>query len=477
MKVNAVHRAIDAAQVWFTRSRKKIGPSRGDRQPADIDHLSQLIREHRQEQRATRFPAACRREGTTDKTAIKISVIAWDVGHNALGRAHLLADVLRNQYRVEVIGANFSRYGDRIWEPLRTGSRVPIRSFPGENFPGHFQRMNTIAKQIDGDVIYVSKPRLPSMELAILAKLYRNRPILLDIDDYEPGFFKNRDPLSLSGVKAKSRTRDFFRPYGETWTRFSESLIPMFDRTTVSNEELRKKFGGLVVPHIRDELDFDTTDRPRDALRKALHFSPEERVIVFLGTPLVHKGLARLADALRKLKHSDYKLLIIGSPVNKKAHRFFRRCNPEQIILIPNVPFADLSSYLSIGDLICLVQNEDDAISHYQMPAKFTDALSMGIPILASNVPPLENVAREKLVELLNDVPLERRIDHILSNYETYKHAAMRNRSVFLQRYSYAANLPKLKNMIDSSMNNPTPIPDVYRELVSYHHRVFSHIA
>ena len=74
------------------------------------------------------------------------------------------------------------------------------------------------------------------------------------------------------------------------------------------------------------------------------------------------------------------------------------------------------------------------------MPAKFTDGLSMEIPMLASNVPVLENLAKEGLVELLGGMPLEQKIDEIFSNYEVYKRRAVCNREVFLQKYSYGAN-------------------------------------
>ena len=103
-----------------------------------------------------------------------------------------MADVLRTHYDVELIGANFPRFGTEIWEPLRIGSRVTIKNFPGANFPEYFKRMEDIAEQIEGDIIYVSKPRLPGLELAILAKMYRNRPIILDIDDYELGLRKSQ---------------------------------------------------------------------------------------------------------------------------------------------------------------------------------------------------------------------------------------------------------------------------------------------
>ena len=401
-------------------------------------------------------------------------MIAWDLGHNPLGRTYLLADVLRHDYDVELIGANFPRFGNEVWEPLRNSSRVTIKSFPGGNFPEHFKCMEDIAQQIDGDVIYVSKPRLPSLELAILAKLHRNRPVILDVDDYELGFFKNRKPLTLKQVKTKRRKPDFICPHDEAWTRYGESLIPMFEQVTVSNEELRKKFGGMILPHIRDEHDFDPTAYPRDALRAELGFTREDKVVLFAGTPRMHKGFKQIADALESLNRPDYKLLIVGSPVDNEALRFFNNARPGRVKVLPNAPFCDLPGYLCIGDLICLLQAEDQVTAHFQMPAKFTDGLSMGIPLLATNVPPLENLAQNGLVELLGDTPLDRKIDEIFSGYEAYKHKAMQNREIFLREYSYGANLPGLKDTIDHLLNNPAPIPDAFRELVSYHRRIFS---
>ena len=342
----------------------------------------------------------------------KVSVIAWDLGHNPLGRAYLLADVLRANYDVELIGANFPRFGNKIWEPLRIGSRVTIKNFVGGNFPEHFKRMEDIAEQIEGDIIYVSKPRLPSLELAILAKMCRNRPIILDIDDYELGFFENRRSLTLETVKTNSRKLDFDCPHDELWTRYSESLIPLFEQVTVSNEELQKKYGGMVLPHIRSEVDFEPSSYPRDAIREKLGFSPEDKVILFAGTPRMHKGFVRVATALKKLNRTDSKLLIVGSSADSESRRYINNIDPEYVKVIPNVPFCDLPSYLCVGDLICLLQDKRKVTSHFQMPAKFTDGLSMAIPMLATNVPPLVNLANDGLVELLDDTPLEKKNCH-----------------------------------------------------------------
>ena len=469
-------RARDAMRTIVRRTVKVARPVQGARRGTSVEHVSRLVAECRKGRE--RFATGTGAKGTAaDKPATKISVIAWDLAHNPLGRAHLLADALRNEYDVELIGATFPRFGEELWEPLRTGSRVTIKRFPGSNFPQHFKSMTDVAEQVDGDIIVVSKPRLPGLELAILAKLHRNRPIVLDIDDYELGFFENRQPLTLREIKAGARKLDTDCPHDEVWTRYGESLIPLFDRITVSNEELQKKYGGMVVPHVRDAHDFDPAIYPRDEIRAALGFGTEDRVIVFAGTPRVHKGYERTVAALEKLNFGTYKFLLIGSPADRASRRFIEKLNNESIRIVPNVPFRDLPGYLCAGDLICLLQDESSVTSNYQMPAKFTDGLSMGIPMLATRVPPLVNLANAGLVELLDETPLDRTIERIFGNYDVHKAAALRNRQVFLERFSYDAVVPRLKDLIEPLLGRPAPIPDEFRELVSHHRAIYSSVA
>ena len=97
-----------------------------------------------------------------------MAVIAWDVGHNPFGRAHLLADLLRDRYDVELWGAQFDRYGSHIWSPLR-GSPIPVRRFRGGSFPEFLDTVEDVARRIVEDALYVSKPRWPSLALGALA--------------------------------------------------------------------------------------------------------------------------------------------------------------------------------------------------------------------------------------------------------------------------------------------------------------------
>ena len=463
-------RAFGAIGFALRRSRRSPDADGGTPRAQRADAVSELIRGHRKKPSASgSFPVA----PASREARIKVSVIAWDVGHNPLGRAYLLADVLRNEYEVELIGAHFPRFGTEVWKPLQDARRVTLKTFRGANFPEHLGKMEDVAEQIEGDVIYVSKPRLPSLELAILAKLHRNRPVILDIDDYELGFFEDRRPLSIAELKAGPLDPDVDCPHDGVWTRLSESLIPHFERITVSNEELQRKYGGTVVPHVRDEADFAPDLYPRDAIRRELGFAPEDKVILFAGTPRMHKGLARLVDALRELDRPECKMLVVGSPADGESYRFLNGLESPSIRCVVDVPFADLPGYLSAGDLVCLLQDEESATSAFQMPAKFTDALAMGIPVLASNVPPLANLAEKGLVELLGDRSPAEGIDAIFSNYPACKERALANREVFLREFSYGVGLARLKEIIEGARGRPREIPTAFDELIACQRSLF----
>ena len=452
------------------------GPTRTtDCRPVQLKHLQALIREQRENWWSKKGPVATQSQVRTERPMAKVSIVAWNVTHNAVGRAYLLADLLRRHYQVEIVAASFPRFGDGLWEPLRDCSRVTIKSFPGGDFPEHFARMEGVAQQLDGDIIYVSKARLPAMELGILAKMHRNRPLLLDVDDYEVAFVKDNAPMDLKAIMQTTPKRDFKSPHEGTWTRYGESLIAGFDGLTVSNEELRRKYGGTIIPHVRDEADFDPAIYDRNKIRTALGFDSSDKVIVFVGTPRTHKGLTQTASALSRLNSRRYKFLVVGSAMDKKTQRFFASVNRSQVKHLSNVPFLDVPAYLAAGDLICLIQEETSLTSHYQMPAKFSDGLAMALPILASDVPPLRHLAQEGLVELVGEGALDQRIAEVFDNYAVYRRKAELNRRVFLAEYSYRGNLPKLMHVIEDVVRTYSPVRAEFLELVEYHRRVFAY--
>ena len=198
-------RAVEVVRNARAKSGRKTAARPDAGQLEVTDRLAKLVRERGQGPR----PAA-RKQPAAGESRTRVTVITWDLGHNPLGRAYLLADVLRRDYDVELVGAQFPRFGNEVWEPLRNCSRVAIKSFPGGNFPEHFKRMEDIAQQVEGDVIYVSKPRLPGLELAILAKLHRNRPVIVDVGRLRTGIFQEPQTTFTEAGETKTSQAGLF---------------------------------------------------------------------------------------------------------------------------------------------------------------------------------------------------------------------------------------------------------------------------
>src|SRR6202022_2856615 len=95
----------------------------------------------------------------------RIVVVAWDLTHNAASCAFMLADLLRRQHDVEIIGPTF--LGDEIWEPIRD-TENPIRSFPGFELPQFVEDAERFVSSVEADGIYASKPRFPTLLLSML---------------------------------------------------------------------------------------------------------------------------------------------------------------------------------------------------------------------------------------------------------------------------------------------------------------------
>ena len=385
---------------------------------------------------------------------LRVAVIAWDVGHNPYGRAYLLAEALSRRYEVSLVGFQFPRFGDAVWPPLRD-ARIKPMVIPGCDFPGFQHSLASLVPQIDADVIIACKARLPALQLGLMLKAARNRPLLVDVDDYELSFFENRAPLvDLGEVSPASLTV----PFEESWTRYAENLLPFADSIIVSNPALAAKFGGVEVPHARDETRFDPARFKRSKARRRLGLRSWHRVVLFVGTPRPHKGLREVLAALKACRRRNCRLVIVGTPPDDWFAAELQRAGGNHLRMLPDQPFEALPELLSGADLVCLLQDPENEISKYQMPGKVVDAAAMGIPILASRTPPLAPLIDAGLVEPVTKDTLADRLAHWLgpSRHRTARIEAAR--TWFLENASYAAILPTLVDLIEQQLAGPRPI-------------------
>lgn len=407
----------------------------------------------------------------TDRRSV--AVLAWDVGHNPLGRANVLAEVLARHFDVELWGAQFDRYGSHVWAPLRR-AQTPVNVFPGRAFPEHLPTMEAVAAEIEADAVWVSKPRLPSYLLGILAKQSRNRPLVLDVDDHELAFFAEDRSLDLSELLGRSRPDDLEWPFERAWTRACDGFIDAADQVTVSNVALQERYGGLLVPHARDEHHFDPAQVDREEVRHRLGVEPEERLLLFGGTPRAHKGVVEVLEALEWLGDDRYRVLVFGT---REFEEMRGRLGPlaKWARVLPAQSFDELPELVAAADLACVIQDPTHPVSRYQMPAKVSDALAMAVPCLVTPTPPLAPLVDEGVLQVLEpgDV-LHERIAGIFDDHDDARARATRGRSVFLRDLSYEAVARSVVPLFEGLMDDPPDVTERLTELADAPARAFA---
>jgi glycosyltransferase involved in cell wall biosynthesis len=303
---------------------------------------------------------------------LTVSVLTFDLSDNATARADLLARLLAPRYRVHVVGP---RFGRSLWGPAReTG--IEHREVEGVRYPRFAGRLGAVARLADGDILYASKPRPTSFGVALLSRARRRRPLVLDIDDWELGFFLRSGLWGTAG-----RALNFGNPNGLPWTWLMERLVGRADALTVGSRFLERRFGGTLLPHVRDTEAWDPARFDRDAARAALG-ARGRRVVMFLGTPRGHKGVDDLVAAV-PLLGENVLLAIVGVDLSSEAARRWNAM--PNVRVFGEVAFDEAPRWLIGADVVAVPQRDTpDTIG--QVPAKLFDAMALARPVVSTRV-------------------------------------------------------------------------------------------
>jgi glycosyltransferase involved in cell wall biosynthesis len=380
---------------------------------------------------------------------MKVSVLCFDVSGNAAGRADLLARLLEPLGPVEVIGP---RFGPAVWKPVASG---PIRyaSVPSRRMPGFLATMAELARRADGDLIYASKTKLGSAGVGYLKRVAGKRPLLLDIDDWELGFYIRSGFWGTVG-----RALNLGNPNGLPWTWLCERFTRLADGVTVASHFLQERFGGTLIPHVRDTDAWKPGCADAAEGRRRLGLDGK-RIVMFLGTPRGYKGLDDLAAAVASLGRADVALAVVGaSPDSPAGRRILERC--PAVALLPWVPFDEIPTLLSAADVVAVPQREtSDTVG--QVPAKLFDAMALGRPVVSTRVSMIPEILEGcgLLVEP-GDVPgLAAAIARLLDGPAEAEALGARARERCVERYSFQSARRDLFPLIERVMARPKGNP------------------
>jgi len=320
----------------------------------------------------------------------RAAIGCWDLAHNPAGRAIVLYDLLDRDWDVELIGPVWTQFGGKVWPPIAQSNRK-IRTFTCETLADFLPAAQTFAETNSYDLIVISKPRAPALAFGAMIKKNHGCPMILDVDDLELSFADSQDPVPETEIK-KNLVEAFRLPFESMAIRYCDKLIGEADSVTVSNIALRGRYGGHIVRHARDENIFDPAHYDREHARKVLGLKKNDFALMFVGTPRPHKGIYDIAEALHEMDDPRFVLNIIGEINYPGMRERLEGYDKARINFYPGCGFHELPNYLIAADAIPLLQNPENEISQYQIPAKLSHGSAVGLQIIISGVPPIYDV-------------------------------------------------------------------------------------
>ncbi|MBT8202968.1 MAG: glycosyltransferase, partial [Acidimicrobiia bacterium] len=411
-----------------------------------------------------------RPDRATDHDRPRAAVVAWDLAHNMAARARVLADLLSTFAETDMVGALFDDFGSELWPPLRDRPNEPI-TFPAHGLTDFLAQAYAVAAATgDYQLLHICKPRFPGLLYGALLQRANNCSILLDIDENEQSFVGDHAPAVEVGTDELEALK---RPMDEAGTALGIALGLDAPVRTVSNVALQRHLGGSIIRHARDEHDFEMSDELRAHGRELLGANERDFVILFMGTPRPHKGLDVIVEALGLLD-DDFVLHVVGSTGQLGVDTSRAR-----VVSHPLVPFSEVPVWLAGCDAIVLMQDPQHPISQFQIPAKIADGLSMGLPVVATDVPPMDDLP-PNVVLRANDAPaLAQRLLELREAEDAQ--AAIDRKALFRAEFSNTVNGARLQLLAALADDIPRetfasfvgPVLDHARAAYRFHRRRF----
>ena len=324
---------------------------------------------------------------------MKVSILCADLSSNCLGRSYILARVLEREFKVEIVGPLF---GEGIWTPLASES-IALRPLKVARHLGGIGAIRQLAALADGDLLYANKTLATSFGAALIARHYRPRPLLLDIDDWDAAFVRD----AYAKLRGRARLRYLLSSIARPHMSHAYLNAPLLERwvdcadgITVSNRFLQQRFGGALIRHGRDTDAFRPGRFDRNERRQAHGLDPNRPVVLFLGTMHPYKGVDDLIDALRDVGDDRPQLLLVGVGEDPQARQTLARARRElggDVVSFGPQPFERLPEFMALADIAAIPQR-DAASTRGQMPAKLFDAMALGVPVLSTAVSDIPQV-------------------------------------------------------------------------------------
>ena len=379
-------------------------------------------------------------------TKLNISLIVSDLSSKGAGRwggairPFLLTQALQKLgHNVKIFGIAYEENG-----LAELPKDLPITSIPCPyyaKFGGTWRSLKQLLPKIDGDILYAVKLKPSSYGIALLKKYLSNRPLIVDIDDWEMSW------VGGDGWRYNFTTNKFIEdlfkgdaplqhPDHPFYLQKIEKLASLADKITLHTQFIQKRFGGIYIPNGKDPDLFDPQKYDPQKTRQKYNLE-KYKIIMFPGAPRPYKGVEDILRALDQLNNPEFKLVIVGGSPYDNYDKKLQQTWGKWLIQLPKSPVQAMPEIVSTADLV-VVPQQDTPATQAQFPLKLTDGMAMEKPILATKVGDIPAILGDTgyLVDPSSPEQLANKIDWIFNHLEEAQTKGKQARERCIKSYS-----------------------------------------
>jgi glycosyltransferase involved in cell wall biosynthesis len=215
-------------------------------------------------------------------------------------------------------------------------------------------------------------------------------------------------------------------------------------------ENLVKFIPNGVNPNLFNPENFD-----KNEIKKRFGLS-QKKVLGYVGTYRKWHGLDISLETIELLSKIDksYHLVLIGSgkEFNNVKEKIRSKNLPSYVTQIPFVPHQEVAKYIACFDFALMTY--PPIKNFYFSPLKIFEYMSMGIPVVTSNLGQIKEIVDDKINGILVDPPTpEGFVSGILKAQELYDQIGYNSRQLMISNYTWEKNCQEVLAMCKNLLN------------------------
>ncbi len=251
---------------------------------------------------------------------------------------------------------------------------------PEGNFIRRFLYYKNLLKK--EQISWIFTPTETDIKMVLLLKIFTKAKIAIDIHGLTHEEMYYFGSINLT-------TKKFLSWRNRLFVRF-------FDVVYVVSNKMRNYFSlkerGVVVYGGVSLNDFPVSDIYKE------EFNSQPMEIAYTGNLREYQGLAFLLDTLVELKKRDFNFvikLVVSGNENEIETTLKNKGLYEMADVKVNIPHYLVNQEISKSDVLVIPRPMSD-VTEYSFPSKLTECLATGIPVLTTNVGPVEELLTNK---------------------------------------------------------------------------------